>query len=144
DGLPNGGADTPVLVGDRDLHREGAGGCVDVAELLVRGPRAHLGTAVAPVDAEAERAGLIGRGGVGGAEREGPHLAARPRGRAAQAGGRRHIVDRDVQAVAGGVRAVLVTGGRADGTGPGPVRVGVAHRAGVAGHRLNAAVAPGD
>ena len=50
----------------------------------------------------------------------------------------------DVQVVARIIRAVFVAGGRTDGIGLRSIRVGVAHRAGVACHGLNAAVTPGD
>src|SRR5262249_58959342 len=96
DRLQRGRAGAPVLVGGGDLHREGAGGRVDVTDLLTGRAGARLGAAVAPVDVEGERTSLVHRGRVGGAERESPHLAASPRGRAAYAGGRGHVVDRDV------------------------------------------------
>src|SRR4029453_17524651 len=117
-------------------------GRVGVADLLTCRAGARLRIAITPVDVEGERTRLINRGRIDGAERENPLLAANTRGRGVDAACWRNVIDRDAEAVARAVRAVLVAGGRRDGKGTGAIRVDVAHRTGVAGDGLDAAVAP--
>src|SRR5262249_25852277 len=57
---------------------------------------------------------------------------------------RRYVVHRHADGVGGAVGAIFVGGGGADRITVGTVGVGVKHGVGVAGHRLDATVAPDD